>query len=120
MKDKSAKSMGTILLKDTKPLTIDDFFDRIFYRKKQRIYHAMKLFEAIKDGSINTTSFQEMCKKLNITVGVYYDILRAFKRLGIIYKTDGEIHLSGGFLTRLEDMIDLYENLTKFRCKWKR
>jgi len=115
-----AKSMGTILLKDTKPLNIDDFFSIIFYRKKERQYLAIKLFELIRDGKFNIKSYQDVCKELNITVGVYYDILHAFRRLGIIYKVDGEIRLSGNFLTRLEDLIDLYENLTKFRCKWKR
>ena len=115
-----AKTSGTILLKESRPKSTYEFFERIFSKSTARQEVASRLFNMIADGSINKPGFEENAKTLGVSVAIYYDMLKAMRARGIVYKRNGTWKLSGQFLTRLEDLIELYEEITKFKHKWRR
>jgi DNA-binding Lrp family transcriptional regulator len=97
--------------KDKKVETLEDFADILFTRSKSYRHYAVKILEAIKDGSINEDTLQNISKKLEIPQTTLYYIIHDLKKKGIIEKR-GAITFSSKFLYRLTEIMDFYSQLS--------
>lgn len=111
----TTKSRGFVVIDLKKPIAeLPDLLERVFPKGRKRRELAERILRIIRrDGSLKAEKWRDYIKELNTDRIEFYRVLRALKRVGLIYKTGGhntgEWRFSRQFATELRDMASFWE-----------
>lgn len=97
----------------TLPTTVDDLFERVFWRKAEVANEARMLWTHIesRDAGYPASEWKEWVAERGLSVGQYYNILNGLLGAGLIEKRRGRYYTSTRFLRELEQMSRLYASM---------
>jgi hypothetical protein len=92
------------------PTTLEDLFERVFWRNSLLAHEAMVFWSHLKEdpGGFSSRDWKRWVGERGITVGQYYNIMRGLRGAGMIEKRGGRYHVSPRFLAELEQMVRVY------------
>lgn len=98
-------------------ITIDELFQRIFWRSSELAMEAKEFCSTIvksEPTGISIGSWKQWTLKRNLTVGQFYNMLHGLIGAGMVEKRNSSWHVSSGFMRELEQMLMIYSSYTGF------
>ncbi|HDN17656.1 hypothetical protein B6U74_02005 [Candidatus Bathyarchaeota archaeon ex4484_205] len=122
MPRKSSKCTTLLLKSGRVPATVDELFERVFWKSitlatEAKIFF-LKLIEMEPDG-FPVSRWKEWTERRKLSTGSFYNMLHGLEGAGFIEKREGAWHVSRGFLRELEQMVILYTSLTGYEHRLK-
>jgi len=103
------------------------FFQAIFWKSSSDAYTALEIFNIIKAneekiGGLPGKEWKHICESLRIKPTKFYSILRTLESCGIV-RREPELRvwkISGKFLSFVEPLIVVYEEMSKYKSVLRR
>lgn len=107
------KTQATILVNRelSRPLSLEDFLSRIFWKRKSLVDTALKVVERLP---FPETAYKEMIgNEPGVTHTSFYSVIARLRACGLIYKVEGEYRLSGRFADATEELAGYWTEYLK-------
>ncbi|MEM2841842.1 MAG: hypothetical protein QW201_00850 [Thermoproteota archaeon] len=122
VRDRITKKTTLMLRGGRVAITLDEFFQRIFWRSPELANEAREFCKMLVENEpqgFPTSSWKNWSRQRNISVGQFYNMAHGLLGAGIVEKRNKAYHISSGFMRELEQMLMLYSSFTGFESRLK-